>query len=54
MKAASIVLVLLNGKGASVLLEETTMPWSVQDPFCRVFEVASPMKDSETPKSETV
>ena len=49
-----MVLVLLSGKGADVLLEETTLPWSVQDPFCSVLEVASPMKDSETPKSETV
>jgi hypothetical protein len=49
-----MVLVLLNGNGAEVLLEETTVPWSVQDPFCSVLEVASPMKDLETPKSETV
>jgi hypothetical protein len=48
------VLVLLSGKGASVLLEDTTTPWSVQESFCRVFEVASPMEDFETPKSETV
>jgi hypothetical protein len=54
MKAASMVLDLLSGKGASVELDETTIPWSVQEPFLSVSEVARPMKDSETPKSETV